>query len=555
MQFDRAHLYAVLRHLREKVEATMAETSEVHAFSARFLAAIGADIGAFHTYIGKCYVALEHSMQATAFNTATTRPVPKLTHKVWMTSATAPSLPPDDYVDDYLIGLRSLPTGWTHYFWSNSDAVVEHIRGKARDHGVSVLASNVELLSDDALYPVLTAFATDRKFVLAADIVKIMLLGRLGGVYSDLGINFRAEVLELVGIADYCFLLGTNGFFQTSFVACAPGSDVMLAFAAVALSPEILDPAYALAGGDLSGLDEVNILAGPGFTATALMFLPPTARTLIMPPQSDILIWRSQSSWYGTEGKHGNTLVQTAPPSRLRLEVYAEHTARVTDSLKIYGKIGLMQERLKFLVRAKPYFDTVSTRLCEILRFHGSDKAKSWHNYSFVYNYMLGHLVAANPTVLEIGIGTNHTDVPSTMGVTGVPGASLRAWREYFRGGAIAGADVDRRILFSDANIKTYFVDQLDVNTIQNMLSDMGNPQFDLIIDDGLHTYEANINVLKNTFGALKSGGLMLIEDIMVDTVERWDSFLNSAGYNAVMLTLPHDRNMLDNRVLAILKP
>ena len=32
--------------------------------------------------------------------------------------------------------------------------------------------------------------------------------------------------------------------------------------------------------------------------------------------------------------------------------------------------------------------------------------------------------------VLELGLGSNNPDVPSNMGVFGVPGASHRGWRE-----------------------------------------------------------------------------------------------------------------------------
>ena len=34
--------------------------------------------------------------------------------------------------------------------------------------------------------------------------------------------------------------------------------------------------------------------------------------------------------------------------------------------------------------------------------------------------------------ILEVGIGTNFLDVPSTMGEDAIPGASLRMWRDFF---------------------------------------------------------------------------------------------------------------------------
>jgi 23S rRNA U2552 (ribose-2'-O)-methylase RlmE/FtsJ len=97
-----------------------------------------------------------------------------------------------------------------------------------------------------------------------------------------------------------------------------------------------------------------------------------------------------------------------------------------------------------------------------------------------------------------VGLGTNFTDTPSNMGERASPGASLRGWRRYFPKAQILGADIDSRILFSEDRISTFRVDQLSDHTIDILWQKLSNDEFDIIIDDGLHTFEANTRFFRN---------------------------------------------------------
>ena len=125
-------------------------------------------------------------------------------------------------------------------------------------------------------------------------------------------------------------------------------------------------------------------------------------------------------------------------------------------------------------------------------------------------------------SVLEIGIGTNYTDIVSSMGITVNPGASLRAFRDYFKNAIIYGADIDRRILFSEERILTFFVDQLNPETFYDLDLQIPN-EIDLIIDDGLHFPLANIETLNYGCRKIKAGGWIIIEDITLDTKPIWE--------------------------------
>jgi SAM-dependent methyltransferase len=156
-------------------------------------------------------------------------------------------------------------------------------------------------------------------------------------------------------------------------------------------------------------------------------------------------------------------------------------------------------------------------RLKLLLDAQGSDKA-TLHNYHHVYGAILTRLGEVGAT-LEIGMGTNHEDAVSHMGSAGRPGASLRAFAEFLPAARIYGADVDRRILFQEGRISTFFVDQTDPASFADLEA---QEMFDVIIDDGLHAPNANLAVLLFAMRRLKPGGWLAIEDVPARALPLW---------------------------------
>jgi hypothetical protein len=145
---------------------------------------------------------------------------------------------------------------------------------------------------------------------------------------------------------------------------------------------------------------------------------------------------------------------------------------------------------------------------------YGSDKGNS-SSLPLLYASILGSVMGQSSEIslLEIGLGTNNVDVESNMGVSGKPGASVRAFRDFLRPqDKVVGADVDVRILFQSPGIETYFVDQLSQASLVQLGNQVGN--LDLIIDDGLHILESNVNTVLSLLGNLKRNGYMIVEDI-----------------------------------------
>ena len=142
--------------------------------------------------------------------------------------------------------------------------------------------------------------------------------------------------------------------------------------------------------------------------------------------------------------------------------------------------------------------------------------------YQDVYARVLRHLRATSVRVLEIGIGVNDPSAASGMSTQHLPGASLMGWANYFGEAEVFGADVDRRVLSANHYYKAYWVDQRNSESIYALAETVGAP-LDLIVDDGLHTAEANGNTLAALLPLLSSRGVMVIEDILPEYNELWE--------------------------------
>lgn len=159
--------------------------------------------------------------------------------------------------------------------------------------------------------------------------------------------------------------------------------------------------------------------------------------------------------------------------------------------------------------------------LKKILDASGSDKGDI-HKYHLIYGAILKNRAGIRST-LEIGLGTNHPDVVSNMGDDAKPGASLRAFRDFLPNAQIYGADIDRRILFAEERIKTFFVDQCDPATFTELTKSLP-AELDLIIDDGLHSPNANTITMTFALPLLKVGGWFIVEDIAAEALPYWET-------------------------------
>ena len=196
-----------------------------------------------------------------------------------------------------------------------------------------------------------------------------------------------------------------------------------------------------------------------------------------------------------------------------------------------------------------------NNELSALTKQYGSDKGSpidndisvsGWqtHLYTDMYHMLFFSNRHNVRNLLEIGLGTNNQDVPSNMRATGKPGASLRAFRDYFPNANIYGADIDKRVLFEEDRIKTFYVDQTNPESIAKMLYETGVEEFDIILDDGLHNAVAAITLLEHSFHKLKSGGIYIIEDVMFHW-QQVKRHLEGNGYNFMHVDFSNDASQI----------
>ena len=180
------------------------------------------------------------------------------------------------------------------------------------------------------------------------------------------------------------------------------------------------------------------------------------------------------------------------------------------------------------------------------------------HDYTKFYHSLFNKISTKKLKIFEVGLGSVDTDVTFHMKFSNQnyePLASLKAWREYFLNSEIYGADIDKKILENSDRIKTFYVDMLSEKSIISMWKNV-NEKMDIIIDDGFHSFEANINFFKNSYKMLNKDGYYIIEDIhrKPSNMKKFNKFFKIAGVEFQIIDLPHKNNINDNCLILITK-
>lgn len=204
--------------------------------------------------------------------------------------------------------------------------------------------------------------------------------------------------------------------------------------------------------------------------------------------------------------------------------------------------------------------------LSELCDRHGSDKGwvkspKSlwqWHAHTYtdfmsrLYDHCRQHV----HKVYENGIGTNSVDprALSSMGANGKPGASLRVWRDYFPNARIFGSDIDQNILFQEDRIKTYHTDQTNENSNNSMWRQIDETDFDLMIDDGWHAFEAGRPLFECSIGRLAHNGIYIIEDVDPISQTHYQRYFARTDYCVDFVNLERPYAPLENNSLVVIR-
>ena len=124
------------------------------------------------------------------------------------------------------------------------------------------------------------------------------------------------------------------------------------------------------------------------------------------------------------------------------------------------------------------------------------------HNYIPTYENLFKDFKNKHIDFLEIGIYN---------------GGSLKLWRDYFTHANITGIDIvyteTAKNTLANTNVNVYLSDSTDSNS-DVLITKIQNTDFDIIIDDGCHSFESQYKTLQNYWKKLKNGGIYIIEDI-----------------------------------------
>jgi hypothetical protein len=200
------------------------------------------------------------------------------------------------------------------------------------------------------------------------------------------------------------------------------------------------------------------------------------------------------------------------------------------------------------------------TEMCRVMNRHGSDKGVGGrHNYTPVYTVLFGNLRGQQFRIFELGLGSSNPRFASNMGRDAIPGASLRGWKELFPKALVYGADIDRSALFEEDRVMTFYCDQLDTDTIKKLWAQPAlQGGMDVIIEDGMHTFEASVSFLDGSIKQLRPGGIYVIEDIEKKSLGRWLEELETnyptrfPNHDFALLELPYSFKRHENNLLII---
>jgi predicted O-methyltransferase YrrM len=162
-----------------------------------------------------------------------------------------------------------------------------------------------------------------------------------------------------------------------------------------------------------------------------------------------------------------------------------------------------------------------TTLMCLYGAEAGTDKspynmAGHRHPYTPVYSLLFGRLRDHPVRMAEIGLAM---------------GASAEMWCKYFQhpDALLMGFDRDEQLLrgaqerVGDHRFRTGLMDVSVDGAIQGALEGAvaaGGGPLDVLIDDSSHNHEHQIRIIREGFPFVKSGGMLIIEDVFRSTAQ-----------------------------------
>ncbi len=166
-------------------------------------------------------------------------------------------------------------------------------------------------------------------------------------------------------------------------------------------------------------------------------------------------------------------------------------------------------------ILSDPLAQKLSIQLKNLLDFYGSDKSNH-HTYQDIYAFICSKMNGTTPiSILEIGLGSSKQP-------------SMNAFCEFIHNNNLnidyIGVDINQEFLIDpqQSRVKLMRFDQLDRNSALQLVANLSSHNVALIIDDGLHTAEANFSAFNNLISFVNNGAIYIIEDINRNQIPFW---------------------------------
>ena len=149
-----------------------------------------------------------------------------------------------------------------------------------------------------------------------------------------------------------------------------------------------------------------------------------------------------------------------------------------------------------------------------------------WNHYFEIYDKHFSRFRGREVNILEFGV--SH-------------GGSLQMWKHYFGDKTtVWGVDIEPRCkTLEEDGIKIKIGDQADKTFLKTLKDEI--PRIDILIDDGGHTMEQQINTFEVLYPAIDSSGVYLCEDLHTSYFQEY-----GGGYKNKNSFIEYSKNFID---------
>ncbi|MDP2004114.1 MAG: SAM-dependent methyltransferase [Rubrivivax sp.] len=146
---------------------------------------------------------------------------------------------------------------------------------------------------------------------------------------------------------------------------------------------------------------------------------------------------------------------------------------------------------------------------------HDGRLLDKWHHYFEIYDRHFARYRHRPVTVVEFGVSQ---------------GGSLQMWRDYFGPQAqLVGVDINQNCQrFEGPGVQIFIGDQADRSFLRRVAKEV--PHIDILIDDGGHTMEQQINTFEELYAHVAEDGVFLIEDLHTSYWKKWGGGYRKPG-------------------------